>query len=465
MLKKDLYKILGVNPSATQGEIKKAYKEKVLEYHPDKNKDPKSLDKFLNVKEAYNILREDESREKYNQLYFTFFSHSSETHIMDNDSKLFDDDIENEPFPDISNGVFSHVFDNISNMAKRNADCNYDTHFTSTRHKMRTKDIDYNLSCSLEDLYNGCTKTIRIQLLRYCKECGGAGTVDKSEPQMCHDCHGTGEKINIYFDGLRTQNKAVICQKCKGRGIFIQHNKRCKKCHGSKIVKESVSFDVNVERGIEDGYIILLKGQGNDSPGYQRGDINVIINQIDHKIFTRYGDNLLYKKSISLTESLTGYDFYLKTLDNRILHIKKKGAIVKHKDVICINNEGMPKYRSGLLKGNMYVEFSVLYPTVIHEKVIEALELHMPPDSYFDESLNPSYESCVGIVDDDDPNVFTMEAFESSLSEFKSIHHSSSSHSQNTHETTTNLQTDDSSNTSQQRSRSSQNGLNPCSPM
>ena len=457
MSKLNLYKILGVEPTATQEEIKKAYKTKVYQFHPDKNKDPNSSDQFRLVKEAYNTLKEATLREQYN--------HSIEATVYVENTHLFGHNIEHDSFNDLTNDIYSHFFDNISNTAKRNSDCNYDSHFAFSRHKTKTPDYDYCLNCTLEDLYNGCTKTIHLQLQRLCNECGGSGTIDGSIPRNCNECHGVGKIETLQFNGRISCKKEIICPKCDGKGLYIPHHNCCKKCHGLRLITQKVSFDIHVERGIEDGYIIKLKNQGNDSLNCQRGDINVIINQIEHKLFTRYNDNLLYKKNISLTESLTGYDFYLKTLDKRILHIKKKGIIVKQKDVICIDNEGMPKYKSGLLKGNLYIQFSVIYPTTIHEKVIEALEKYHPPESYYEE-MNETYESYVGIVDDNDPNVFIMESYESSITDYKSTQNTTSTqtpkNSQNTQISTSSSQ---SKNSSQENPKKQQNSFQPCSPM
>lgn len=375
MFETDLYEILGVSKNATQKEIKAAFQKKAFQYHPDKNQnDPKSVSRFQEINEAYNILRNESKRSDYDKFGFSIFDEEST----------------------VKNSFFSNLFGTFGSAVS--------APFFSKKVE-KTKNCYFDVNVTLKEMYNGCVKKITVPLQRTCTRCNGQGTKDKSSTPLCDECKGTGRKTTIYKKGSIIYKDEIICNKCNGSGYFIPDSLKCPLCKGGKTRKENIGYQLEIERGIEDGEVILLKGESNDEPGCERGDLEIVIHELKDDKFTRYDSNLLYKKTLSLTESLAGYNFTIKTLDGRTLQVISN-APVNNGDVICVEGEGMPDSSLSLEKGDLFIEFIVDMPDKVHEEVKNALWKFMPPTHLND-------------TDNDEANIFTPKFFKSSIFDFK----------------------------------------------
>jgi DnaJ family protein A protein 2 len=309
MSETDLYNILGVSKTAKPSEIKKAYHKLALKEHPDKGGDE---EKFKKIQMAYEILSDEEKREKYDKFGL-------------------------EGLDDSEGGadLFSHLF----GMRRQRSN--------------KPKDTIHKLSVTLEDLYKG--KTSKLSIIRT--------TTDRNSIKKCPTCNGQGAQIRvIQLQPGVVQQMQTVCPACQGQKQTFN------------TIQQRETIEVHIDAGSGNETQIRVSGMGNEDINKQAGDIVFVIKEKEHDTFERRGDNLLIRKSVSLEEALYGCKFTLKTLDNRTLSIKTPDNHIIRPHVIdktlvvpntmVIVGEGMPKPNTGgLEKGDLYVIFSVDFPT------------------------------------------------------------------------------------------------------
>lgn len=313
-----LYDIIGVDPSADDRTIKKAFMKKAKELHPDKNKDPDATIKFQELNEAYEILKKQETREMYDRYGIEGLKDKS----------------------DVFGDAFEHIF----------------------ARKRRTADVINEVSCSLEDLYSGCTKKCDYCIKVQCKKCKGNGTADGSKPPDCTCCGGNGvviQRVNMGFAVCETQ---VPCPECEGSGTG-EIKKKCKVCKGECLAEVKKTVDVHIEKGMRTGSKIVFKGCSHELPGFEVGDVIFEVVEESHPRFERSGDDLLYKLDICLYEAFYGFKSLIDTLDDRKLLIKETAdKVINSGDTRLIPGEGMPNKENPYKRGNLYVQYSVRLP-------------------------------------------------------------------------------------------------------
>ncbi|XP_055283253.1 dnaJ homolog subfamily A member 1 isoform X2 [Moschus berezovskii] len=186
----------------------------------------------------------------------------------------------------------------------------------------------------------------------------------KGAVECCPNCRGTGMQIRIHQIGPgMVQQIQSVCMECQGHGERISPKDRCKSCNGRKIVREKKILEVHIDKGMKDGQKITFHGEGDQEPGLEPGDIIIVLDQKDHAVFTRRGEDLFMCMDIQLVEALCGFQKPISTLDNRTIVITSHpGQIVKHGDIKCVLNEGMPIYRRPYEKGRLIIEFKVNFP-------------------------------------------------------------------------------------------------------
>ncbi|CAA2969328.1 dnaJ protein homolog [Olea europaea var. sylvestris] len=347
------YEILGVPNSASQDDLKKAYKKAAIKNHPDKGGDP---EKFKELAHAYEVLSDPEKREIYDE-----YGEDALKEGMGGGGGGMHD-----PF-DIFQSFFggSPFGGGGSSRGRR---------------QRKGEDVAHPLKVSLEDLYLGTTKKIPISRNVLCSKCSGKGS--KSGASMkCSGCKGTGMKVTIRQLGPgMLQQMQHPCNECKGTGETINDKDRCSQCKGEKVVSQKKVLEVHVEKGMQNGQQITFHGEADEAPDTITGDVVVVVQQREHPKFKRKGDDLFVEHSLSLTEALCGFQFILSHLDGRKLLIKSQpGEVVKPDSTKAINEEGMPMHGRPFMKGKLYIHFNVDFPKSLAPEQVGALEAALPP--------------------------------------------------------------------------------------
>lgn len=342
------YDILGVKPGCTADDLKKAYRKLALKYHPDKN--PNEGERFKQISQAYEVLSDPEKKRIYDQGGEQALKEGGGGGGFHSPMDLFD-------------MFFGGGFGGGRGRRER-----------------RGKDVVHQLSVSLEELYKGTVRKLALQKNVICDKCEGRGGKHGAVEQ-CPTCRGTGMQVQIQQLGPgMIQQIQSTCQECRGSGERINPKDRCKQCQGRKTVKDRKILEVHVDAGMTDGQKIVFNGEGDQEPGLEPGNIIVVLDEKEHPLFKRSGNDLFIRMDILLVEALCGFQKVIRTLDDRDLVITAiPGEITKHGDVKYISSEGMPYYKNPMEKGRLLVQFIVQFPETISPTVIPSLEQCLPP--------------------------------------------------------------------------------------
>lgn len=334
------YEALGVAKDASTDEIKKAFKKLAIKHHPDKGGDP---EKFKEVCKAYEVLSDPEKRRNYDE--YGEEGIDGQTHEA------------------------GDIFDLFFGRQRR-----------GHRGPQKGENMQNHLEWTLEQFYNGASRKMAVTRNRVCPDCEGRGGPE-SAVQSCKECNGQGIKMTVRRMGpIITQSQAP-CSNCGATGKFMPEDKRCSSCQGKGVVKDKKVLDVILEKGAPDGFPIVFSEEADQKPGEVAGDV-VFINKLKkHPVFTRRGDDLMMEKTITLYEALTGVKFYITHLDKREIYLEVGGnRTVEPNSFFCVEREGMPKHGSPFVKGNLYIKFTVTFPTEIctSSEVKSALKKYLP---------------------------------------------------------------------------------------
>ncbi|XP_033121392.1 dnaJ homolog subfamily A member 1-like isoform X2 [Anneissia japonica] len=325
------YDLLGVRPDASDTELKKAYRKLALKYHPDRN--PEDPEKFKLISQAYEVLSDSKKREIYDRGGDQAIKEGGggESHF----SSPMD--------------IFDMFFGGGGG--------------SGGRRERKGKDVIHQLSVSLEEMYNASVRKLALQKNVVCEKCEGKGG-KKGAVEKCPTCRGSGVQVQVHQLGPgMVQQIQSVCRSCHGEGERINEKDRCRTCNGKKIVRERKILEVHVDKGMKDGQKIFFRGEGDQEPGLEPGDIIIILDEKEHSVYKRQANDLILKMEINLVEALCGFQKVIKTLDNRELLINSHaGDVVKHDELKCILNEGMPFYKNPYEKGRLIIKFQVNFP-------------------------------------------------------------------------------------------------------
>ncbi|GAB6021390.1 hypothetical protein CHUAL_003997 [Chamberlinius hualienensis] len=250
------------------------------------------------------------------------------------------------------------------------------------RRRQKGENTIHPLKVTLEDLYKGKTRHLEVQKKVICSVCEGIGG-KAGAVRQCNNCHGTGIKATLHqiAPGMVQQTQSH-CPECQGEGEVINERERCKTCLGKKVVNEVKRLEVVVEPGMTPGKKIVFRGEGNQQPGVEPGDIIIVLDQLAHKTFERNGNSLIYKYDISLTEALCGCRIVITHLDGRQMAIGTElGDVIEPGAIRTVVNGGMPVHKSPEEFGDLYVKFNVTFPEnhFGDEETFSNLEKLLPP--------------------------------------------------------------------------------------
>lgn len=363
-MNKDYYKILGIEKSASEDDIRKAYRRLAHQYHPDKAGG--SEQKFKEINEAYQVLSNKEKRTQYDRFGRTFDGSASSPFGGGFDFHNFSDGFEfgfdpnNLNFEDL--GGMSEIFDTFFEglgIKKRRRTYN------------RGSDAETILEITLEEAFRGISKSVVVSSLVKCGGCAGLGYDSAAGVEKCAVCDGRGEikeSKNTFF-GSFTQVKT--CEKCRGAGEIPKS--RCKECSGDGRIKGRREIKISVLPGVSDGQIIKMAGMGEAGErGAAEGDLYVRIRVRPHPVFHRQGDDLLIKKEVKMTDILLGRKVEAPTISGEKIKIELP-ADFSLLEKIRVPGQGMPVF--GVAKrGNLYISLEIKTPKKISAKAKKLLE-------------------------------------------------------------------------------------------
>ncbi|KAF2956170.1 molecular chaperone DnaJ [Marinitoga sp. 38H-ov] len=354
--KKDYYKILGVSKDASPEEIKKAYRQLVKKWHPDRHQENKkeAEEKFKEIQEAYEVLSDPQKKSLYDR--FGFVPENGMPPPNQGGRGGFEDLFE-DLFGNFGNfgdsgSPFSDIFDMFmggSSSSKRRQ--------RTSKPPVKGEDKFFSITVDLKDVLNDIKKHIEYDRYTECKSCKGTGAKNGTSFTTCPRCNGTGtikEEERTFF-GVFVRN--YQCPTCNGEGRII--SERCDVCHGSGkvIIREKV--DINIPAGVEDGYAFRIPGKGNDGKnGGPAGDLIIKVNVKNHPRFIRKGSNLETTVDIDYIQALLGDTLELNLLNGKTTLKIPEGT--NPGTVLVLKGQGLPDFRTGKY-GDLYVKINVKF--------------------------------------------------------------------------------------------------------
>ncbi|KAF7586343.1 Type I HSP40 co-chaperone [Aspergillus hancockii] len=349
------YDVLGVAPTATEAQLKTAYKKGALKYHPDKNaNNPEAAEKFKELSRAYETLSDPQKRSMYDQLGEEGLENGGGAGGMGAE------DLFAQFFG--GGGAFGGMFG--GGMREQGPK------------KART--IHHVHKVNLEDIYRGKVSKLALQKSVICAGCDGRGGKDGAV-KSCGGCNGTGMKTMMRQMGPMIQRFQTVCPDCNGEGETIRERDRCKRCNGKKTVVERKVLHVHVDKGVKNGHKIEFRGEGDQMPGVLPGDVVFEIEQKPHPRFQRKDDDLFYHAEIDLLTALGGGTVNIEHLDDRWLTVNiTPGEVITPGAIKMIKGQGMPSFRHHDF-GNLYIQFDVKFPEKDQLQNLNLLEQVLPP--------------------------------------------------------------------------------------
>ncbi|NOX72806.1 MAG: molecular chaperone DnaJ [Alphaproteobacteria bacterium] len=352
MSKRDFYEVLGVSKGASEAELKKAYRKKAMDLHPDRNKDkPEAETQFKEVNEAYDILKDAEKKAAYDRFGHAAFEGGGGGPQGFGGGRPG----ANGDFSSAFSDVFEDLFGDFMGGGGRGG-----------QRATRGSDLRYNLRISLEEAFSGKQKTVSVQSSVACESCSGTGAEGGAEPSNCPTCSGMG-KVRAQ-QGFFTVERT--CPTCSGRGQII--NNPCRTCAGSGRQQKERSLSVNIPAGVETGTRIRLSGEGEAGlRGGPSGDLYIFIEVRNHAIFEREAQNLFCRIPISFSTAALGGEIEAPTIDGGRSRVKIPAGSQTGKQM-RLRGKGMPALRGGGA-GDLYIELAIETPVNLTSKQKELL--------------------------------------------------------------------------------------------
>jgi len=346
MAKRCFYEVLSVERTASDGEIKAAFRKQAMQLHPDRNPgDTQAEHRFKEINEAYEILKDPDKRAAYDRFGHAAFEHGGG---MNAAAHGFGADFAT---------TFSDIFDDLFGMSGRRA---------RGSGRERGADLRYNMEISLLEAFAGKSAQIRIPTPVTCEACSGTGAEPGTKPKACPMCGGQG-KVR-HAQGFFTLERT--CPNCQGRGQVIESP--CGSCAGSGRVMRERTLSVNIPPGVEDGTRIRLAGEGEAGVrGGPAGDLYIFLSIGSHPFFQRDGADLHCRVPVSLVTAALGGDFEVPTIDGGKTRVKVPEGMQTGRR-FRLQGKGMPVLRSRQ-SGDMYVQVVVETPQKLTKKQRELL--------------------------------------------------------------------------------------------
>lgn len=352
---KDFYNLLGVEKSASQEELKKAFRKLAHQYHPDKTGGDDS--KFKEINEAYQVLGDPEKRAKYDQFGSAAFENGGMGGNPFGGAGGFD-------FSGFQGAGFEDLGDMFGDM--------FGFGGGGRRRTRRGGDIQVDMDLSFRDAVFGVEREVSLNKPSSCERCGGVGAEPGSSMKTCKTCDGKGVRVHATRTILGTIQQKVTCSDCEGRGEIPEKN--CTQCHGDGVVRSKKTFQVSIPAGVDNGAILRIRGAGEAVKGGESGDLFIRLHVKSDPRFTREGSVIHTEERIGFTQAALGATLQVETLDGTTsLDIPagtQSGATFRLRD------KGVPQ---GHKRGDHIVTVTVVTPTRLsreQKKLLEELDLN-----------------------------------------------------------------------------------------
>ena len=354
--KRDYYEVLGVEKTASADEIKRAYRKSAMKYHPDRNPgDKEAEEKFKELGEAYEVLSNDEKRQRYDQFGFAgvdpnYGAGQSGNPFGGSGFGGFGD------FGDIFGDIFGGAFGGGSSRSNANA-------------PRRGENVGARLDLTFEEAAFGCEKEVSAARIENCTACSGSGSAD-GKVETCSQCRGTGSVRTVQnFMGMQMQSTSV-CPQCGGKGKVIKNP--CSTCRGKGKVRRSVKIKVKVPAGVDAGQSVRVRGEGCvGSNGGPNGDLMAEIYIKRHPIFQRNGTEVYCEVPISFTQAALGGEIQVPTLDGKVAYTIPEGTQTGREFIL--NDKGIPSVNNPSRRGRHHFTVVVETPTKLTREQKELL--------------------------------------------------------------------------------------------
>ncbi|KAH9838249.1 uncharacterized protein C8Q71DRAFT_750180 [Rhodofomes roseus] len=328
----DLYQALELSKSASEQDIRKAYKRLSRKYHPDRNQKPGAEEKFIEIAHAYEILSDPEKRQIY--------------------------DRHGEEGLKAREGGRQHAnpFDMFSSF--------FGGGFAQQHQVHKGPTAQFDVEVTLEDIYTGNHIDLPVRKRILCDHCRGSGAASSNDIHTCPACNGAGVQIvrQQIMPGMYSQAQ-VTCNQCGGRGSIITRS--CPHCGGSKVLEHTQVYSIEIPAGVPEGWEYVLEGEGDESPDWEPGDIVLRIkSRKDKGSWKRKESALYWKETIGVDEALLGFDRNVTHLDGHVVRLKRD-VVTQPGFVEVVKGEGMPVHEHGHSHGDLYVEYTVVLPTEV----------------------------------------------------------------------------------------------------